>query len=359
LKFPGRRLLHQWTIVPGLALEDVLRPCQQVGLTGFAELRLGRAEALILYYMGSEVSAVCREGAVVHHGTAALGQLRALIADGDGNVAIYELPLDMAHLLRGLSKRRRQPDPLQSRADLAAALDKLGAAGHTGTCEVQTKTGGAMLLLVNGRVSNTYWEPATGSTLEKDRARAALDQALDTEVGQLYTAEFSRVAWRSRQDVEASVPTHFIPPAEKPSAETLAAEETRERHQVLDDLESQLPAVTQVFVFDLLTGAVLAQRSKGAAALRASLVAVKLPVIATQLRLLVQAEPGDELELLELSTSHADVVMAAVPEVQEAIGLVADKAQPTAHVRAVLVRVARSYAARCRESRQGLAAAGR
>jgi undecaprenyl pyrophosphate synthase len=354
VKFPGRKLLHEWTLTPAVSLEDVLRPCHQVGLTGFCELRLGRAEAVIFYYMGSEVSAVCREGSVAHHGPAAFKQLRTHLGEADGTVAIYEVPMDMAHLLRGLSKRHKLPEPLKGRQALVDLLQGMQGTEHTGTVEIQTPTGGAMVLVVNGRVSNVYWETTAGSVFEKEKARSALDQALDQGTGTVYRAEFSREAWRSRQDVEASVPTHFAEPAEPPPAETRAAEETRERVEVLEDLQKQLPALLQGYVFDLLTGAVLARKNRGATALQAALLAGKIPSVATFVRELVLAEAGDQLELLEVGTDRVDIVLAAVPELQEAIVVVADKAQPTAHVRAVLVRLARSYAARATAARHGV-----
>jgi hypothetical protein len=358
VKFPGRKLLHEWSLTPALSLEDVLRPCHQVGLTGFCELRLGRAEAVIFYYMGSEVSAVFREGSVAHHGPAAFKQLRTYLGEGEGTVAIYEVPMDMAHLLRGLSKRHKLPQPLKGKQALAELLQTLQASEHTGTLEIQAPTGGAMVLVVNGRVSNVYWETPAGSIFEKERGRAALDQALEAGAGTVYKAEFSRDAWRSRQDVEASVPTHFAEPAETPPAETRAAEETRERVEVLDDLQAQLPALLQAYVFDLLTGAVLARKNRGTAALQSALLAGKLPSVATFVRDLVLAEAGDQLEFIEIGTDHVDVVMTAVPELQEGIVVVADKAQPTALLRAVLVRLARSYAARASASRHGVSIGG-
>jgi hypothetical protein len=108
MKFPGSKFLHQVDLSnQGVALSDVLRSCQQVGLTGFAEVRRADAMGMIFYYLGGEVNALFREGQVAHNGQAAIDRLRALTPDQEMSVAVYELPLDMAHLLRGITQRRK------------------------------------------------------------------------------------------------------------------------------------------------------------------------------------------------------------------------------------------------------------
>ena len=40
MKFPGSKLLHNWDLsAQHLSLDDLLRSCQQIGLTGFAEIK--------------------------------------------------------------------------------------------------------------------------------------------------------------------------------------------------------------------------------------------------------------------------------------------------------------------------------
>src|SRR5687768_17939808 len=51
----------------------------------------------------------------------------------------------------------------------------------TGLVEIQAEPGAAALLLVNGRVSNMYWQAAGGPTLEQGAALASLQQALRSE----------------------------------------------------------------------------------------------------------------------------------------------------------------------------------
>ena len=83
MKFPVSKLLHNWDLsVQKLSLDDLLRSCQQAGLTGFAEIKLPDAVAMIFYYVGGEVNALYREGPVAFSGQAALERyLTGLLTD--------------------------------------------------------------------------------------------------------------------------------------------------------------------------------------------------------------------------------------------------------------------------------------
>jgi hypothetical protein len=74
----------------------------------------------------------------------------------------------------------------------------------------------------------------------------------------------------------------------------------------------------------------------------------RIPVVARMVRDAVAAEQRDEVELLELSTTRAEMAIALVPSTLEGVGLLADRSQPTAQVSAVLMRLVRGYAARRR-----------
>jgi phosphoserine phosphatase len=131
----------------------------------------------------------------------------------------------------------------------------------------------------------------------------------------------------------------------------VAAEETALRHQVLEELSNQVPSMIQAFVFDLMTGAVLARKGRGTSAIRVGLLAEKVPSLTIYLRDLVATEDADEVELIEVSTARVATLVAIVSEAQEAIAVLADKAQPTALISAALSRVVRSYASRLHPSR--------
>ena len=350
MKFPGSKLLHHWDLsVQKLPLDDLLRSCQQAGLTGFAEVKLPDAVAMIFYYVGGEVNALYREGAVAFSGQAALERLRADSDRREGQVSVYELPIDMAHLLRGITNRQKLKETLQDRADLVELLHRMEKAEHTGTLEIQNATGAAMLLLVRGRLSNTYWESAGGSTFEKREARQRLDESLDQPgETQVYLSDFSRDVWKSRHEVQDSVRSRLQPrpPNDATAAEQLVTEEQALRKQVLEELCAQLPSVAQAFLFDLMTGAILARRGGKGRELRVGLLAEKVPNLTLFLRDLVATEEEDSVELIEVSTERMVVMVGIVPEAQEAIALLCEKSQPTALLGANLARAIRGYAAR-------------
>jgi hypothetical protein len=354
MKFPGSKLLHHWDLATQrISLDDLFRSCQQVGLTGFAEVKFPTSVGMIFYYLGGEVNALYREGAVAYHGQAALDRLRTQVTGDEGVISVYELPLDMAHLLRGITNRQKLKETLGSRSELVELLRRMEKSEHTGTLEIQTDAGSAMILFVRGRVSNTYWETSGGLTFEKGEARQKLEAALEKQVGQLFLSEFSRDVWKTRHEVQTSVRSRLerrddITPA---PTDQIAAEEASLRTQVLEELSSQVPALIQAFIFDLLTGSILARKGRGTSAIRVGLLAEKVPSVTMYLRDLVSTEDADEVELIEVSTSRVATLIAIVPEAQEGIAVLADKAQPTALVAAALSRSVRAYASRLHPAR--------
>ncbi|HET8646772.1 MAG TPA: hypothetical protein VFO85_14855, partial [Vicinamibacteria bacterium] len=116
MKFPGSKLLHHWdlSVQRPPSLDDLFRSSQGAGLTGFIELKFPQAVGMIFYYLGGEVNALYREGAIAHNGQAALEKLRSSPPPDEGTISIFELPLDVAHLLRGITNRQRLKDTIRS-----------------------------------------------------------------------------------------------------------------------------------------------------------------------------------------------------------------------------------------------------
>jgi hypothetical protein len=347
MKFPGSRLLHQWDLsVHRLSLDDLLRSCRQVGLTGLAELAFPDGAGLIFYYLGTEVNAHFRDQGSAYTSQGALDRLRSKVTGEEGVVSVYELPLDMAHLLRGMSNRQKLREVLRGRADLVEQLRRLEKAEHTGTLEIQTPGGAGMILLVRGRVSNTYWEAADGPTFEKGEARQKLEDALDRTEAVGFVSEFSREAWKSRHAVPVSTRSRLERRDGEAAADQLAAEEQQVRERALADLEEEVPALIQAFVFDLMTGAVLCRAGRGSSEVRVGALGEQTPALAIYLRDGVLGG-GDEnaLESFVLQTAQVSLVLVVVPEVQQAIAVMADRSQPSSLIAAALGRVARDYAA--------------
>lgn len=345
MKFPGSKLLHSWDLsAQHLSLDDLLRSCQQIGLTGFAEVKTPTAVAMIFYYLGAEVNALYREGSMAYNGGIAMEKLRAQEAGVAGEVSVYELPLDMAHLLRGITNRQKLEETVRSEAELAALLDRLKVSEHTGTLELQTGRGAAMVLLVNGRASNTYWETTSGQTFEKVEARKRLEEALAKDEATLYLSDFSRDVWRSRHEIQAAVRSRLE--AVDRGAEALTQEETQLRQRVLEEVTADVPAVVLAFMFDLLTGAEYARKTgKSVSALRVGLLASKVPALTRYVCELVSLENDDDVELLEITTGRIALIVASVPGAAEAVGVLAEKSQPTELIGAALSRIVRTYAA--------------
>lgn len=353
MKFPGSKLLHDWDLsVRGVSLDDLMRSCQQVGLTGLAEVKLPSAVGMIFYYLGAEVNALYREGTLAHHGAEALERLRARVGQGEGSVGVYELPLDMAHLLRGIINRQRLKEPLPGRAELHELLHRLEKAEHTGTLEVQTRHGSAMILLVRGRVSNTYWESAHGLTFEKGEANHKLEDALEGGHAQLYLADFSRDTWKTRHEVQAVMRSRLDRRASAPhSADVVAQEEQALRERLLQALQAAVPALALGIVFDLFTGAVLLRKGRGTPHVKVDVVAERVPAMTLYLRDLLAADAGDQVEQVEIASGRLSVLVAVVAETQEAVALFVDKSQPAALVSAALTREVRLYAAHAHATR--------
>ena len=206
MKFPGSKLLHNWDLsAQNLSLDDLLRSCQQVGLTGFAEVKTPTAVAMIFYYLGGEVNALYREGAWPTTARSRSSGCARRRPASTARSRSTSCPLDMAHLLRGITNRQKLKETLTSKADLVEFLRPHGEGGAHRDARGADRRGAAMVLLVSGRVSNIYWETTGGLTFEKGEARKRLEEALDRQEATLFLSEFSRDVWKSRHEVQASV----------------------------------------------------------------------------------------------------------------------------------------------------------
>jgi hypothetical protein len=348
MKFPGSKLLHRFDLqAQRSSLEDLLRSSRDSGFTGLVEVGHKGATGLIFYYLGAEVNAVYRQGTLSLSGQTALERMRGLSSDAGGTVSVYELPLDMAHLMRGLTKRHRWADPVRSRADLVELLHRLEKTEHTGTLEIQAAGGAGMVLIVRGRISNVYFEDSNGQTYEKGAARTKLDQAVTFGEPQVFVADFSRDAWKSRHEVLVPLFSRLQRP--EPGAKAPPSEESTLRRELLDTLAAEVPALLQALLFDLMTGSVYVRVGRGSADLKVSPLAELVPALTLHVRSLLEAgedTQAETLEFLELSTERVIVLVAVVPEAQEGLALLADHSQPVALLSAALVRAARDYASR-------------
>lgn len=358
MKFPGSRLLHQWDLsVHRLSLDDLVRSCRETGLTGLAEIRLPGAVGLIFYYAGIEVNAHYREGSVAMSGGPALEQLHAKVGGPVGTILVFELPLDMAHLLRGITKRSRIEDTLRSAADLDELLRRLGAAEHTGTLEIQNRKGAAMILFVRGRASNFYWETNGGVTFEKGEARQKLEEALPAGDASLFLADFSREVWKSRHEVTVPVASRLEQRLDAVPVEQIAREEAALRELVLNEFVAEVPSVLHAFIFDLMTGAVFVRWGRGGSEVKVRALAEQVPALVIDLReRTVWTDDDEGMEFLEIQTPKVSIFVGIVPEAQEGFCVLSDRSQPSVLLEAALLQAVRGYSARLHPSRRKVTA---
>lgn len=358
MKFPGSRLLHQWDLsIHRLSLDDLVRSCRETGLTGLAEVRLPGAVGLIFYYAGMEVNAHYREGAIAISGRSALERLQAKVGGPVGTILVFELPLDMAHLLRGITKRQKIEDQVRSAGDLEELLRRLQGAEHTGTLEIQNPKGAAMILLVRGRASNVYWETAGGVTFEKGEARQKLEEALPGGECALFLADFSRDVWKSRHEVTVPVQSRLEHRPDAVPVEQIAREEAALREQVLNELVAEVPSVLHAFIFDLMTGAVYVRWGRGGAEVKVRALAEQVPALVIDLKdRTVWTDDDEGLEFLEIQTPKVSILVGIIAEAQEGFCVLADRSQPTALIQATLGQSVRNYAARLHPTRRKVTA---
>lgn len=352
MKFPGSKLLQQWDLsVRPLSLEDLFRSCKEIGLTGLAELRLPKTVGLIFYYLGGEVNALYREGSVAYNGQAALDHLRARALGPVGTISVYELPLDMAHLLRGITARKKVPDAPRNAADMDDLLRRLERAEHTGTLEVHAKEGAGMFLIVRGRVSNVYWETPEGVIFEKGEARSKLTAGLRRGVPSIYLGDFSRETWKARTEVTA--PTRHRLDRQGAAEDPLPRQEAALGEQVLADLVGQVPTLLQCFLFEMTTGAVLARMGPALPETELDSLVQRIPPVTTFLRNQTWGLGAeDRLDYIELSTPRVSVLVVIIPEVLEAIAVVVDPKDPVPLAASALRQAAAEYASLLRPLRQ-------
>lgn len=354
--FAGRKFLHSFELRPGrVSLDDLLASCQRSGLTGFAEVKTSSGSGMIVYYFGNEVNVIYREGNLAFHGAQAFTKLRAQIASLEGSVSVYELPMDAAHLLRGISNRRRLADALGSIEELTALLARLESEQHTGIVEVQTALGMALLLLVAGRLSNTYWETSGGASFEKGEARVRLEAALRRGTqATAFVSEFSREAWRSRSEMPGEAGAR---PSERPDAlpaEQMADEEAALRQRTLERVQAELPSMTLAVFIDLFTGAIVARRVRGQDAIPVALLAEKMPSFLSYLRDVIEAG-SDELLSVEIVSRDAFAVAAVCAVTREVLVVFSDRSQPASLMHGTLARTVERYARQAAATRSVVA----
>ncbi len=369
MRFPGSKLLSENLSTETTPLESVTRQCEDVNLSGYMEIAFGDAEGLILFYLGEQINIIYRAGNEISVSNEAMLKLRNAASLKEAKVSVYELPLDMAHMLRGLSNRQEIFGQIFASQPLRDLLSKLEKDGHTGSLEVITSKGTGMILLVRGRFSNGYFETTGGVTFEKGEAMNKVFEALDAPEtsARVFQSEFSSNIWKARHETQRarSSRLHEIleqqrprestsesAPAPEPVAEPEAAQPRAKivdrkplQKKVLSAIREQTPSMLASFFFNLSTEEIELEQVEFPKETEEQLIIEKLPAFVKYLENLASMKDEDHVETLSLSTENFYLIVKCIPETGEGLALITDKSQPVALASALLLNSAHRYVA--------------
>lgn len=369
MRFPGSKLLSQDLSTETTPLESVTRHCEDVNLSGYMEIAFSDAEGLILFYLGEQINIIYRQGNEISVSNEAMLKLRNTASLKEAKVSVYELPLDMAHMLRGLSNRQEIFGQIFASQPLRDLLSKLEKEGHTGSLEVITNKGTGMILLVRGRFSNGYFETTGGVTFEKGEAMNKVFEALDTPEtsARVFQSEFSSNIWKARHETqrarssrlheileqqrprettsESAPPLEPVakPKAAKPRAKVVDRKPLQQR--VLASIREQTPSMLATFFFNLDTEEIELEQVEFPKETEEQLIIEKLPAFVKYLENLASMKDEDHMETLSLSTENFYLIVKYIPETGEGLALITDKSQPVALASALLLNSAHRYVA--------------
>lgn len=370
MRFPGSKLLSENLSTSTTPFDAIIRHCEDVNLSGYMEISFGDTEGLILFYLGEQINIIYRAAKEIFVSGEALLKLRNTSQVKEGKVSIYELPLDMAHMLRGLSNRKEVFGQIFAAEPLKDLLGRLEEEGHTGSLEVITNKGTGMVLLVRGRFSNCYFETEGGVTFEKREALNKVNEVLDRSdtSARVFQSEFSPDIWKARHETQRARASrlHDILEQQRPQAERTSATATptkeaekeeppREkvkvkdrrplRQRVLEEIHQQTPSMLAAFFFDLETeeiefDLVVAPEETGE-----RLIVDKLPAFVKYLENLAAMRNDDHIEILSMSTENFYLIVKCIPESGEGIALITDKSQPVTLASSLLLNSSHRYVA--------------
>jgi hypothetical protein len=369
MRFPGSKLLSQELSTRTTPFDSIVRHCEDVNLSGYVEITFGDAEGLILFYLGEQINVIYRHGLNKFFlGGEATLKLRNTAALKEGRISIYELPLDMAHMLRGLSNRKEIFGQIFASDPLKELVKKLQSEGHTGSLEVFTNRGTGMILNVRGRFSTAYFETEAGVTFEKKEALNKIYELLDRDdtSAQVFQSDFSPDIWKARQQGGAKSRASRLQeileqrrPSHAHSGESREAEgadvepETRTpegdadrrplQEQILAEIRDQTPSLLAAFFFDLASEEIGVEIVTAPEETADRLIVEKLPAFVKYLENLSAMRGDDHVEILSMSTENFYLIVKCLRETDEGIALITDRSQPVTLASSLLLNCAHRY----------------
>jgi hypothetical protein len=258
--FPGRKPLMEKIPTQNIRVDDLFDEFSKQNFSGYAEFDFPDSRGIILFHSGEIITAVYKGADKVKSQEEGIAAVKNRCRLEDGLISTFQLPAEMAHMLRGLCNRKFL-DEIHVSGKLNVILSNLLEEKHTGTLDVlfpQRKEKG-MILLINGRVSNTFLEMDRNLTLEgKEALQRVLELINEADGGcKIFKSDFSQEIWKSRRGTKK--------PHESRIFQILTEKETLQpspMQALLSKLHGELstPPYTAVLGED---GTVLAQASGG------------------------------------------------------------------------------------------------
>ena len=372
MRFPGSKLLSQELSTRTTPFDSIVRHCEDVNLSGYIEITFGDAEGLILFYLGEQINVIYRHGINKFFlGGEATLKLRNTAALKEGRISIFELPLDMAHMLRGLSNRKEIFGQIFASDPLKDLVKKLQSEGHTGSLEVFTNRGTGMILNVRGRFSTAYFETEAGVTFEKKEALNKIYELLDRDdtSAQVFQSDFSPDIWKARQQgskARASRLQEILeqrrpeqappPPIERTESEmgersdlkpATRSDRNADRRplqeQILAAIRDQTPSLLAAFFFDLQSEEIDTEIVTAPEETADRLIVDKLPAFVKYLENLAAMRGDDHVEILSMSTENFYLIVKCLRETDEGIAIITDRSQPVTLASSLLLNCAHRY----------------
>jgi hypothetical protein len=340
MRFPGSKLLSQDLSTKTTPFDSIIRHCEDVNLSGYVEIAFGDAEGLILFYLGEQINVIYRHGVNKFFlGGEATLKLRNTATLKEGRISIYELPLDMAHMLRGLSNRKEIFGQIFASDPLKDLVKKLQSEGHTGSLEVLTNKGTGMILNVRGRFSTAYFETEAGVTFEKTRQQGS---------SKARQSRLSEILEQRRPEPEKTAPE----PKEAEAGESIEkapakldknADRGPLQEQILSEIRDQTPSLLAAFFFDLRTEEIGTELVTAPEETGDRLIVDKLPAFVKYLENLAAMRGDDHVEILSMSTENFYLIVKCLRDTDEGIALITDRSQPVTLASSLLLNSSHRY----------------
>ena len=203
--FPGRKPLLEKISTQNIRADDLLSEFTLQNFSGYAEFRFSEGKGILLFHSGEIITAIYKDDEKIKSEEDAVKAIKNRCRLDEGWISTYQLPSEMAHMLRGLCNRAYLEE-IQVSGKLQLILESLKKDQHTGTLDLifTDRKEKGMILLINGRVSNTYLEMDTNLTLEGKDALNRILELVDEIDGscKIYQSEFSQEIWKSRRGTQ-------------------------------------------------------------------------------------------------------------------------------------------------------------